>query len=106
MLSTRHGNFKGFPRRTVSDNVLHNKAFNIVKNSKYDGYQRGFTSTVYKCFDKKSSGSSIKDENISKKRLAEKLHKPSIRKSKKNKSILIFYRQYLGCWFSWYEINK
>ena len=62
------------------------KAFNIAKNPKYDpkydGYQRGFASMVYKFFDKKSSGSGIKNENISNKELAEKLHKPIIRKVK------------------------
>ena len=29
------------------------KAFNIAKNPKYDGYQRGLASMVYKFFDKK-----------------------------------------------------
>ena len=85
MLSTRHGNFKGFPRRTVSDNVLHNKAFNIVKNSKYDGYQRGFASLVYKCLDKKSSGGPVKSEIIPNQQLAEELHKTIIRKLEKRK---------------------
>ena len=33
--------FTGLARRTVSDKVLRDKAFNIVKNPKYDGYQRG-----------------------------------------------------------------
>ena len=28
-------------RRTTSDKILHDKAFNIAKNPKYDGYQRG-----------------------------------------------------------------
>ena len=28
-------------RRTFSDKVLRDKAFNIAKNPKYDGYQRG-----------------------------------------------------------------
>ena len=27
-------------KKTASDNVLRDKAFNIVKNPKYDGYQR------------------------------------------------------------------
>ena len=43
------------------------KAFNIAKNPKYDGYQSGLTSQLYNCFDKKSSRSGIKNENISKK---------------------------------------
>ena len=33
---------------------------------------------VYKFFDKKTSGSGIKNENISNKELAEELHKPVI----------------------------
>ena len=32
------GDFKNLPRRTVSDKVLLNKAFNIAKNSKNDRY--------------------------------------------------------------------
>ena len=36
---------------------------------KYDGYQRGLASVVYKFFDNKNSGSGIKNENISKKEL-------------------------------------
>ena len=35
------------------------KAFNIAKNSKYDGYQSGLSSMVYKFFDKKNSGCGI-----------------------------------------------
>ena len=64
---------------------MRDKAFNIVKNLKYDGYQRGLASIVYKCFDKKSSGSDIKNQNISNKELAEELQKPIIRKFKKRK---------------------
>ena len=37
-----------------SDKVLRNKAFNIAKNLKYDGCQRGLASMVYKLFDKKN----------------------------------------------------
>ena len=62
-----------------------NKAFNNAKNSKYDGYQRGLASMVYKFFDKKASGSGIKNENMSSKELAEELHKPIIRRFKKRK---------------------
>ena len=52
-----YGNFKNLARSTASDKVLIDKAFNIVKNPKYDRYQRGLVSVVYKIFDKKSSGS-------------------------------------------------
>ena len=50
-----YGDFKDLPRRTASDKILHDKAFDIAKNPKYDGYQRGLTSMVYKCFDKKAT---------------------------------------------------
>ena len=47
--------FKGITRRTASDKILRDKAFNIAKNPKYDGYQCGFASMVYTFFDKKNS---------------------------------------------------
>ena len=53
------GDFKNLARRTASDKVLRDKAFNIAKNPKYDGYQRGLASIVYKFFDKKSKGSGV-----------------------------------------------
>ena len=49
-----YGDFKDLKRRTASDKILRDKAFNIAKNPKYDGYQRGLASMVYKFFDKKS----------------------------------------------------
>ena len=54
-----YGDFKDLARRTASDKVLRNKAFNIAKNPKYDGYQRGLASMVYKFFDKKSKGGGV-----------------------------------------------
>ena len=33
--------FKDLPRRTTSDKILHDKAFNFARNSKNDGYERG-----------------------------------------------------------------
>ena len=48
------GDFKDLARKTASDKVLRGKVFNIAKNPKYDGYQRGLTSMIYKFFDKKS----------------------------------------------------
>ena len=79
------GDFKDLTRRTTSDRILHKKAFNIPKNLKYDGYQRGLASTVYKFFVKKATSGAIKNEIISNKELAEELHKPIIRKFKKRK---------------------
>ena len=73
-----YGDFKDLTRRTASDKILLDKAFNLAKNPKYDGYQRGLASMVYKFFDRKTSGSDIKNESISSKELAEELHKPII----------------------------
>ena len=47
-----HGDFKDLTRRTASNEILRDKTFNIAKNLKYDGYQRGLSSMVYKFFDK------------------------------------------------------
>ena len=77
-------NFKDLKRRTASDKVLRDKAFNIAKNPKYDGYQRRLASMVYKFFDKKSallpdnsvSGSGVNTEVKHNEQLAEELHKP------------------------------
>ena len=90
-----YGDFKDLTRRTASDKILRDKAFNIAKNSKYDGYQRGLASMVYKFFGKKSTGSGIDNNNNNNNnnnneikqnlQLAKKLHKPIIRKFKKRK---------------------
>ena len=64
---------------------MRDKAFNIAKNSKYDGYQRGLASMVYKLFDKKTSDSGIKNENMSDQQLAEELHQLIIGIFKKEK---------------------
>ena len=44
---------KDLAKRTASDKFLRDKAFDIAKNPKYDGYQRGVASMVYKFYDKK-----------------------------------------------------
>ena len=49
-----YGDFKDLKRRTASDNVLRDKAFNIDKHPKHNGYKRGLASMVYKFFDKNS----------------------------------------------------
>ena len=78
-----YGKAKDSVRRTQSDKVLRDKAFKIASDPKYDGYQRGLASMVYKFFDKKSSGSGIVNEPNY--QLANELHKPIIRKFKKRK---------------------
>ena len=41
-----YGDFKDLTRRTDSDKILCDKAFNIANNPKYDGYQRDLASMV------------------------------------------------------------
>ena len=69
-----YGDFKNLTRRTAFDKIFRDKAFIFAKNPKYDGYQRCLT-----------SGGAIKNEIISNKELAKKLHKPIIRKFQKRK---------------------
>ena len=59
-----YGDFKGLKRIIISHKVLRDKVFNIVKNPKYDGYQRGLASMVYNLFDKKSKGSGVVNNRI------------------------------------------
>ena len=85
-----YGDFKDSNRRTIADKVLRDKAFNIAKNPKYDGYQRRLASMVYKFLDEKNSGGTVKNKIVSSKELAEELHKPVIRKFKKRKVLSSF----------------
>ena len=76
-------------KRTVADKILKNKEVNIAKDPKYDGYERGLASMVYKFFDSKSEASGEKHVNTKlmpqNEQLAEELHKLIIRKLKKRK---------------------
>ena len=65
--------------------ILRDKAFNIAKNPKYDGYRGGLASMIYNFFDKKSTGSGVKTALQFNEQLAKELHKPIIRKFKKRK---------------------
>ena len=56
-------------------------AFEIASNPKYDGYQSGLALMVYKCFDKKSSGSGVMPNQ----KLPNELRKSIIRKFKRGK---------------------
>ena len=59
---------------------MRDRAYEIVRNPKYDGYQRGLARMVYTFFDKKTgSGVSVNEQ------LAEELHKAVIKKFKRRK---------------------
>ena len=72
-----YDDFKDLPRRTASDKVLCDKAFNIAERPKYYGYQRGLTSVIL--------GGAFKSEIMSNQELTEELHKSIIRKFEKRK---------------------
>ena len=71
-----YGDFKDLTRKKASDKILSDKAFNIAKNAKHDGYQRGIASMVYKFFDEKSASladksGAVKNENMTNQELTE-----------------------------------
>ena len=78
-----YGKSNDLAKRTQSGQVLKDKVLKVASNLKYDGYQRGLASMVYKFFDKKSSGRGIANEPYY--QVANELHKPIIRKLKKGK---------------------
>ena len=84
-----YADHKDLINRTEADKVLRDKVYDIASNPKYDGYQRGLASMVYKFFDKKSTGSGFKKlKNTTKPNssiLADEHHKPIIRKFNKRK---------------------
>ena len=95
--------YKDVENRLISDQKLKNSAYDIASNPKYDGYQRGLASMVYRFFgskvaplDKKTmSGkgnakqtgkpSSLERTKEVNKILAEELHEPVIKKINKRK---------------------
>ena len=81
-----YGESKDLVKRNRSNKFLRDKAFEIAIDPKYDGYQIGLASMVYKFFDKKSNGSGVATKpNF---QLANELHRQIIRKFKK--SLFIF----------------
>ena len=88
--NSAYADHKDLINRTEADKVLSDKAYDIASNPKYDGYQRGLASMVYKFFDKKSIGSgtarpSSLERIASSSILADERHKPIIRKFNKRK---------------------
>ena len=54
-----YGKSKDLAKRTQSDERLRDRAFEIASNPKYDEYQRGLATMIYKFFDKKSGENSV-----------------------------------------------
>ena len=89
--------FKGLTRRTAIDKILRHKAFNIVKNPKYDGNQRGLASMVYSFFGKKNGGAPTFAKISQTKNELKNCTNQLLDNFKKKKTTLIFHRKYLGC---------
>ena len=87
-----YGDFKDLKRRTASNKILRDKAFNIAKNPKYHGYQRGLAAMIYNFFYKKSTCNGVNISLEFNEQLTKELHKPIIRKFKKRK----FYSRFKG----------
>ena len=93
-----YGDFANLARRTASNKVLRDKAFNIAKNPKYDGCQRGFASMVYTFFNKKSTsltdksakGGSVNNKIKQNQQLAEEFHKTIFKEFKRRRVYLSF----------------
>ena len=74
-----YGKYKDLNKRKKSDKVLRHKAFELASDPKYDAYQWGLASMIYKFFDEKSTGSDV-DFMPNQPQLANELHKPILGK--------------------------
>ena len=50
---------KDLAKRTISDKIMKDRAYKIAINPRYDGYQRGLASMVFKVLDKKKGSGAI-----------------------------------------------
>ena len=60
-----YGGIKDLSRRSDSDKVSRDKAFDIAKDKKCDGYQRGIASMAQNFFDKRSTATHTKTRSNS-----------------------------------------
>ena len=62
--------------QSISDKNLKNRAYEIDRNTKCDGYQKGLATMMHNVFDKKTGSRASEEE------LAQQLRKPVIKKFK------------------------
>ena len=74
-----YSNSKDLAKRTISDKILKDRAYEINRSCNYIGYQRVITSMVYKFFVKKTRSRVSVNEQ-----LAKELHKPGLENSKED----------------------
>ena len=75
--------FKDLNRGIFADKVLCDKAFNVAKDAKYDGYQPGPASMVYKLSDNSGVNAHADNEIKQNHQLSGELHEPIIRNFRK-----------------------
>ena len=87
-----YAKYKDVENRLISDQKLRNSSFDIARNPKYDGYQRGFDSgkgnakpTAKPMAEPSALARSSLERTGNNKILAEELHKPVIKKINKRK---------------------
>ena len=68
-----YGGFIYLNKRILTDKILRDKVFNIVKDPKHDWYQRGLASMVYKFSHKKLLVALLKNGNISNNEISERI---------------------------------
>ena len=75
-----YSKFNNLDKRTQSENILTDKAFEIASNPKHVDYQRALASMAFMFFDKKPTGSGIKNEIKENQQLVNELQDPIVRK--------------------------
>ena len=85
MHDAAYSDSKDLGKITISDKILKDRAYEIARNRKYDGYQRALASMVYNIFYKKPGLPVSVNEQ-----LAEELHKPVMEKFKRGKVYVEF----------------
>ena len=75
-----HSDSKDLAKRTISDKILKDRAYEITRNCGYDGSQRALASMVYMFFDKKTGSGVCVNE-----KLAKELHEQVTKKLKRRK---------------------
>ena len=88
---------KDLAKGTIWDKILKDGASEIAINLKYDGYQRGLTSMIYKFFDNKTGlWASLNEE------LFQELHKQVIKKIKRRRGMQCLKITFgLRIWLEW-----
>ena len=82
---TGYSDSKDLAKRTISDKILKDRAYEIARNRGHDGCQRALASMFYKFFDKKKRSGIILNEQLLK-----ELHKPVIKKFNRKKVYVRF----------------